>query len=220
MTARAITAAMPQTVTALAPGLEVDWKPMAANTGAGPTLQVDSTSPQPITKCGTAPLIANDLTTTAIAKVVYDGSNFQLQNPQAADCTSVTTLCAGSSASVPLGGKLYFGFGTNSSSTNEPGAYLPIATSGTVVALHATVSATPAQQITIHARYKGANFTSDLTCPLTTSVTSCDVTGGTQSIVESTNASPTNWDIEADAANSGSASSRNYAICLKVVGAN
>jgi len=219
-TAQAQIVSMPQVVPTLSTGLEVDWKPAAANTGAGPTLQVDSNTAEPITKCGTAPLLANDLTTSAIAKVIYDGVEFQLQDPQAGACSAVATLCAGATSTVPVNGKLYFGFGTNGSSGNEPQVYLPIAVSGTVVALHATVSAAPPQTITLHARYKGGYFTSDLTCSVGTTATSCDVSGGTQAIAESTTSSPTNWDIEADAANSGTAGSRNYAICLKVVGAN
>src|SRR4029077_15121507 len=63
--------------TALAAGLEVFWKPLAANTGAAPTLNVNGFGPKPITKLGTAALVANDLPTTAIADAIYDGTEWQ-----------------------------------------------------------------------------------------------------------------------------------------------
>jgi len=130
---------------------------------------------------------------------------------------AIATLCAGATATVPLGGTLYIGFGTTATSGNEALAHLPVPVSGTVVALHATVGSTPPQTITFHARNLNNYFTSDLTCFITTSETSCDVSGGSQAIAESVTGTPDNWDIEADAANAGTAASRIYAICLKVI---
>lgn len=62
-------------------GLEVDFLPANANSGTTPTLNVNGVGTATITKFGTSALVANDLITTEIAKVIYDGTNWQLQNP-------------------------------------------------------------------------------------------------------------------------------------------
>lgn len=81
-TAQAQVATLATPITSLTNGLDVCWLPAAANTGAAPTLAVNGLTAKPITKYGTAALAANDLTTTAIACAVYDGTEFELQNPQ------------------------------------------------------------------------------------------------------------------------------------------
>jgi hypothetical protein len=81
-TAQAQTATLTPAATALTTGLEVHWLPIAANTGAAPTLNVNGLGAKNITKLGTAALVANDLTTTAIAIAIYDGTEFQLINAQ------------------------------------------------------------------------------------------------------------------------------------------
>lgn len=83
-TATAMTATLAPAVTSLVAGLEVNFLPLAANSGAAPTLAVNGLAAKPITKLGTTAVVANDLTTTAIASVIYDGTEFQLQNPQTA----------------------------------------------------------------------------------------------------------------------------------------
>jgi hypothetical protein len=70
----------------LAAGLFISWKPIATNTASAPTLNVNSLGAKTITKCGTTALVAGDLTTTAIAYAIYDGTYWQLMNPQAASC--------------------------------------------------------------------------------------------------------------------------------------
>lgn len=83
-------AAQAQTITpspavaALTLGMNVCWLPTAANTGAGPTLAVSGLAAKPITKLGAAALILNDINPPAIACALYDGTEFQLQNPQTA----------------------------------------------------------------------------------------------------------------------------------------
>ena len=89
-TAQAQTATLSPAVPALAAGLSVFWKPNAANSGAGPTLAVNGLTATTIVKIGGASLAANDLTTTAIAWAIYDGTNFELQNPQTASGGSGT----------------------------------------------------------------------------------------------------------------------------------
>lgn len=68
-------------ITAYAVGVEVDFLPANANSGAAPTLNVNSVGADPITKFGGTALVANDLVTTAIAKVIWDGTDWELQNP-------------------------------------------------------------------------------------------------------------------------------------------
>jgi hypothetical protein len=85
-TAQAQTATLSPAATALSTGLHVYWKPAAANSAAAPTLAVNGLTATTITKCGTTALVANDLTTTAVAHVIYDGTQYQLLNPQAAGC--------------------------------------------------------------------------------------------------------------------------------------
>jgi hypothetical protein len=66
-TAHAQTVTLVPAATALTAGLEVRWKPTAANTGAAPTLAVNGLTATAITKFGATALVANDLTATAIA---------------------------------------------------------------------------------------------------------------------------------------------------------
>ena len=70
------------------------WLPVAANTAAAPTLAVSGLTAKPITKYGTAALVANDLTTTAIACATYDGTEFQLLNPQVVSGSGTVNNCA------------------------------------------------------------------------------------------------------------------------------
>jgi hypothetical protein len=89
-TAQAQTATLTPAATALTPGLEVRWQPIAANTAAAPTLAVNGLAATPITKFGTTPVVAGDITPTAIAVAIYDGTQFELQDPQTG--SSVTGL--------------------------------------------------------------------------------------------------------------------------------
>lgn len=118
-TAQAQTVTLIPAATALTAGLEVRWKPTAANTAAAPTLAVNGLAATPITKLGTAALIAGDLTTTAIADAIYDGTEFQLQNPQTA----------------ASGGQVYPGAGIPNSTGSSYGTSYTTSGSGTVVAL-------------------------------------------------------------------------------------
>lgn len=99
-TAQAQTATYSPAVPALVAGLAVCWLPTAANTTSGPTLAVNGLTAKSITKLGTSALVANDITTTAIACAIYDGTQFQLQNPQ----TSVSGVCVPSSFTAQTDG--------------------------------------------------------------------------------------------------------------------
>ncbi len=81
-TAQAQTASPLPPLQSLGVGAMVRWYPSAANTAAAPTLAVSGLTAKPITKLGTTALVANDLTTTAFAEAIYDGTQWELQNPQ------------------------------------------------------------------------------------------------------------------------------------------
>lgn len=78
----ALTVALAPAATSYVAGLEVLVLPNLANTTTTPTLNLNGLGAKTITKLGTAALAASDLTTTAIADLIYDGTEFQLMNPQ------------------------------------------------------------------------------------------------------------------------------------------
>lgn len=101
-TAQAQTVTLAPAIAALHQGLPVDFLPVAANSGAAPTLQVGTLTAQPITKCGSVALVAGDLSATAIAHVIYDGTTrYQLMNPQAVPCG--TSALGSQAANTVLG---------------------------------------------------------------------------------------------------------------------
>jgi hypothetical protein len=74
-------------------GTIFNFVPGLANTGAM-NIAISGLATRNITKCGTTALVANDLTTTAIAVLLDDGTELQLLNPQATGCgaAAATTL--------------------------------------------------------------------------------------------------------------------------------
>jgi hypothetical protein len=66
----------------LVPNLTVNFLPNAANTSTTPTLNVNGLGAITITKNGSNALSFSDIVSTAIATVKYDGTNWELQNPQ------------------------------------------------------------------------------------------------------------------------------------------
>jgi hypothetical protein len=101
--AQAQTATLAPAATALTAGLLVRWIPAAANTAGAPTLAVNSLTATAITKCGATAVVANDLTTTAVAWAVYDGTQFQLLNPMAVPCGKPGTAGVADSATGNAG---------------------------------------------------------------------------------------------------------------------
>jgi hypothetical protein len=97
-TAQAQTVTLSPAVTSLVTGLYVAWKPTAANTAGAPTLAVNGLATTTITKCGTTALQANDIITAAVAYAIYDGTEFQLLNPQAVACGTSTLNKSGTYA--------------------------------------------------------------------------------------------------------------------------
>ncbi len=100
-TAQAQTVTLAPPATLMVAGLTVMWKATAANTAAAPTLTVNGLSSPTITKCGQSALVANDILTTAVAIATYDGTYWELLNPQTGICgtgsslTSVGTISSG-----------------------------------------------------------------------------------------------------------------------------
>ena len=99
-TAQAQTATLSPAITAQAAGQFVCWLPAANNTGAGPTIAINGLTAKTITKYGTTALVADDITTTAVACAIYDGTRYQLQNPQTATGGTTYTFAAGDSMAV------------------------------------------------------------------------------------------------------------------------
>jgi hypothetical protein len=62
-------------------GMVLKIKPANANTTTTPTLNFCGLGTKTITKFGTAALVSNDLITTAVAILVYDGTDLELVNP-------------------------------------------------------------------------------------------------------------------------------------------
>lgn len=81
-TANAQTVTTSPAVGSLTAGLTILWTPAAANTTSTPTLAVSGLTAKTIIKVGGGALAASDLTTTAIATAIYDGTAWELQNPQ------------------------------------------------------------------------------------------------------------------------------------------
>lgn len=82
-------------VPALITGLEVNFTVANANTGAA-KLQVNSLAQIAITKNGATALVAGDLAPGVVAKVVYDGTRWQLLNPQTeVDTGTVSSFSSG-----------------------------------------------------------------------------------------------------------------------------
>lgn len=73
-------------------GQFICWLPAAANTGAAPTLSFNGFTSSPIIKVGGAALVANDLTTTAMACAIYDGTSWELITPQTTSAGGGSTL--------------------------------------------------------------------------------------------------------------------------------
>lgn len=82
-------------------GSWICWLPSNANTTTTPTLAVSGLTASTITKLGHTAVAANDLTTTAIACAIWDGTDFQLQNPQVVAGSGTVNNCGtGNSVAV------------------------------------------------------------------------------------------------------------------------
>jgi hypothetical protein len=113
-TANVQTAVYSPAVTSLVAGLTVRWLPVAANTTTTPTLTVNGLAAATITKLGRGALVSGDLSTSAIATAVYDGTDWELQNPQSTAGGGTVTSIA---TTTPIAGGTITGAGTVSCPT-------------------------------------------------------------------------------------------------------
>jgi len=90
-------------ISALTKGMTVTWVPTVSNTAADPTLAVGTATATTVKKSGTASLAANDIALGVAATAVYDGTNWQLQNPQSATAWSLTGNAGTSAATNFMG---------------------------------------------------------------------------------------------------------------------
>lgn len=86
--AQAQTATLAPAASALTTGLRIAWLPVASNTSGAPTLAVNGLTATAITKCGTTAVIAGDILINVVADALYDGTQFELLNPQATPCAT------------------------------------------------------------------------------------------------------------------------------------
>jgi hypothetical protein len=101
----------------LVAGFELEFLPNIANTSTTPTFNPSGLGAATITKNGTSALAAGDLTTTAIATVKYDGTHWQLQNPQTANAGTATG--GGSFQIYGIGGSIAFNGATETIAVNS-----------------------------------------------------------------------------------------------------
>ncbi len=87
-TANAQTATYSPAIGSLVAGLNLCWLPSNANASTTPTFAPNGLTAKTIVKVGGAALTASDLTTTAVACAIYDGTSWELQNPQTGGGTS------------------------------------------------------------------------------------------------------------------------------------
>ena len=122
-TANAQTATLSPAITGLTNGLQVCWKPSNANASTTPTLAVNGLTATTIIKVGGAALAASDLTTTAVACAIYDGTNFELQNPQTSTAGGYNTIDSNGSAVTQRSTVNFIPAGSaNVSCVDNPGA--------------------------------------------------------------------------------------------------
>lgn len=136
-TANAQTLTLAPAVTSLTVGLAVRWLPAAANTTTTPTLNVNGLGAKTITKLGTNALAANDLTTAAVAVAIYDGTEFQLQDPQTTSGGGGVTSLSGDGSLISNSGSTggvtltlanaaaHSYWGNNTGSSASPGYHQP-----------------------------------------------------------------------------------------------
>ena len=95
------TATYTPALTSLVQGLSVCWLPEANNTAAA-TFSPNGLTATAIRKFGTTVLAANDLSTAALACAVYDGTYWELQNPQTTTGTGAFVLATSPTLVTPV----------------------------------------------------------------------------------------------------------------------
>ena len=83
-------------------GYPVCWLPTAANATTTPTFNASGLGAHTIVKAGGA-LAANDIITTAVACVIWDGTDYELQNPQTTGAGTGTVTSIATSGPITGG---------------------------------------------------------------------------------------------------------------------
>jgi hypothetical protein len=178
---------------AYAAGLTVRFLPANANSGTTPTLNVNGLGASTITKFGTVAVSVNDLITTAVAEVVYDGTNWELQNPAtfqtALTASSTNTLTnktinaesTGNTISIPT--KAFFGVaGCSAGATAGPSIDTGSTNTPTVACGGSTVTKAYMQFVRGNSAYINWHLPSDWNSSASTDIefglTSTDTTNG------------------------------------------
>lgn len=154
-TANAPTLTVAPAITAYSAGMVFNFTNGAANTGAV-TIAISGLAAKNITKCGTTALVANDLTVAATAVILYDGTEFQLLNPQATGCgagggSGIKQQFASITFTCPASTTCWIAPNGQSESTSAVGrGSSPITTTGTVTgtSFYGYVSTSGAQPAT------------------------------------------------------------------------
>jgi hypothetical protein len=114
-------------------GVPVSFLPNLANTTTTPTINFNSFGAETIVKCGSLALVSGDLSTTAVAVVIWNGTNMQLQNPQNTICQpaangtfQATTfqISGGTFRASAITGTTTVEGGQQSTNSSQPGALI------------------------------------------------------------------------------------------------
>ncbi len=122
-----ITATGPLSFSAYGSGKDFEFIPAVTNTGAV-TININGLGARAITKYGSTALVAGDLVAGSVAKILDDGTRFQLINPQTLPSTYVIPATQGGTGqtSYAIGDLLY-------ASTTTTLAKLPDVATGNVL---------------------------------------------------------------------------------------
>jgi len=89
--AQAETLTLSPAITSLSAYTNVNCQPIASNTATAPTLAVNGLAATTITKCGGKALVGGDISFGTIAYMSYNGTTFDLTNPQSVACEAVNS---------------------------------------------------------------------------------------------------------------------------------
>jgi hypothetical protein len=155
----------------LQPGLQIKFLPSFNNATTTPTINVNGLGAVTITKNGQSALAPSDLTTTALANVTYDGTYFQLINPQTAGNTGSGGAIGYSGTPSLNTSVLYLSANGNLSSTTAASVGWPAPSAAPITSLQWSLATAPATTATI-ILYDGSTAES-VRCQITNPATSC-----------------------------------------------
>lgn len=146
--------ALTPALTAYAAGQTVRFKAANANSGAS-TLNVNSLGAKSITKNGTSALVLGDISLNELVTVVYDGTQFQLQNADSVNALTTTKIYV-SAAQVAVNNT---STDTNLVSTTIPGGTLGTSNAIRVKFYISALSSSANNNLNIFLKYGGTSGT-------------------------------------------------------------